>query len=56
MDENHVTGSHAEDVILAVSLKLSATRKVALHDGLREKPAVHAANAPQADVRLQAIL
>lgn len=57
MDANHVTGSHAEDVILAVSLELSAAQwKVALHDGFRERPAVHTVGAPQADMRLQAVL
>ncbi|MGF6781380.1 hypothetical protein P3T21_006616 [Paraburkholderia sp. GAS334] len=57
MDANHVTGPYAEEVILAVSLELSAAQwKVALHDGFREKPAVHTVSAPQADVRLQAVL
>ncbi|WP_410450642.1 hypothetical protein [Paraburkholderia sp. UCT2] len=57
MDANHVTGPHAEGVILAVSLELSAAQwKVALHDGFREKPAVHTVSAPQANLRLQAVL
>jgi transposase len=42
MGANHVTGPNAEDVILAVSLELAVGKwKVALHDGRREKPAVH---------------
>jgi transposase len=57
MDANHVTGLHAENAILAVSLELSAAQwKVALHDGFREKPAVHTVSAPRANVRLQAVL
>ncbi|MGF6410308.1 hypothetical protein OKW37_001978 [Paraburkholderia sp. MM5482-R2] len=48
---------HAEGVILAVSLELSAAQwKVALHDGFREKPAVRTVGAPQAILRLQAVL
>jgi hypothetical protein len=40
-----------------VSLELSAVQwKVAVHDGFREKPAVHTVSAPQADVRLRAVL
>ena len=54
---NHVMQAHAGDVILAVSLELSAAQwKVALHDGLRERPAVHAVGAPQAELRLQSVL
>ncbi|WNC89117.1 IS110 family transposase [Paraburkholderia sp. FT54] len=57
MDKNHVTGSDAGEAILAVSLELSAAKwKVALHDGLREQPAVHTVSAPQPNVRLQAVL
>jgi transposase len=56
-DANHVTGLHVEDAVLAVSLELSAAQwKVALHDGLREKPEVHTGIAPQAEMRLQAVL
>src|SRR5258707_12234613 len=41
--------------VLAVSLELAAAKwKVALHDGRREKPAVHTVAQPQAAVRLQA--
>src|ERR1700686_3707849 len=44
-----------EEVVLAVSLELAAARwKVALHDGRREKPAVHTVAQPQAAARLQA--
>jgi len=40
-----------------VSLELAAAKwKVALHDGRREKPAVHAVAQPQAAARLQAVL
>jgi transposase len=57
MDANHVTGPHGGNIVLAVSLELSAGQwKVALHDGLREKPAVHTVSAPQANLRLQAVL
>ena len=57
MDANHVTEPHAEDVILAVSLELAVGKwKVALHDGRREKPAVHTVEQPQAQARLQAML
>lgn len=46
MDANHVTASDAGEVILAVSLELSAAKwKVALHDGLTEQPAVHSERA-----------
>jgi transposase len=57
MDADHVTEQQARDVTLAVSLELSASQwKVALHDGFREKPAVHTVSAPQASVRLQSVL
>lgn len=57
MDSNHVTGPHGGNVVLAVSLELSAAQwKVALHDGFREKPGVHTVSAPQANLRLQAVL
>ena len=49
--------THGEEVVLAVSLELAAAKwKVALHDGRREKPAVHAVAQPQAAARLQAVL
>jgi transposase len=49
--------THGEAVVLAVSLELAAAKwKVALHDGRREKPAVHAVAQPQAAARLQAVL
>jgi transposase len=39
--------------VLAVSLELTAAKwKVALHDGRREKPAVHTIAQPQAEARL----
>jgi transposase len=57
MAANHVTEPHAEDVILAVSLELAIGKwKVALHDGRRERPAVHTVAQPQAAARLQAVL
>src|SRR6202161_2428499 len=46
-----------EELVLAVSLELAAAKwKVALHDGRREKPAVHTVAQPQAAARLQAVL
>jgi len=54
-DQTFTTGS--EEAVLAVSLELAAaTWKVALHDGRREKPAVHTVAEPQAAARLQAVL
>ena len=48
---------HPEALVLAVSLELAAASwKVALHDGRREKPAVHTVAQPQAAARLQAVL
>src|SRR5258707_5053496 len=49
--------THGEEVVLAVSLELAAAKwKVALHDGRRERPAVHTVAQPQAAARLQAVL
>src|SRR6202171_228049 len=49
--------THSEEFVLAVSLELAASKwKVALHDGRREKPAVHTVAQPQAAARLQAVL
>jgi len=46
-----------EEPVLAVSLELAAAKwKVALHDGRRERPAVHTVAQPQAAARLQAVL
>src|SRR5258707_14428030 len=54
-DQTFTTGG--EEVVLAVSLELAAASwKVALHDGRREKPAVHTVAQPQAAARLQAVL
>src|SRR5258708_40371218 len=54
-DQTFTTGS--EELVLAVSLELAAASwKVALHDGRREKPAVHTVAQPQAAARLQAVL
>jgi hypothetical protein len=48
---------HPEAFVLAVSLEFAAASwKVALHDGRREKPAVHTVAQPQAAARLQAVL
>jgi len=50
------TGS-TDVLVLAVSLELSAAKwKVAVHDGRREKPAVHTVAQPQAAARLKAVL
>ena len=44
-------------LVLAVALELAAAKwKVALHDGRREKPAVHTVAQPQAATRLQAVM
>ena len=49
--------THSEEVVLAVSLELAAASwKVALHDGRRDKPAVHTVAQPQAAARLRAVL
>ena len=49
--------TEAGELILAVSLELAtATWKIALHDGRREKPAVHTVAQPHAAARLQAVL
>src|SRR6202521_4244902 len=49
--------TRGEEVVVAVSLELAAASwKVALHDGRREKPAVHTVAQPQAAARLQAVL
>jgi transposase len=54
-DQAFTTGG--EETVLAVSLELAAAKwKVALHDGQREKPAVHTVAQPQAAARLQAVL
>ena len=54
-DQTFTTGG--EETVLAVSLELAAAKwKVALHDGRREKPAVHTVAQPQAAARLQAAL
>ena len=49
--------SETEEAVLAVALELAAkTWKVALHDGRRERPALHTVEQPQAASRLQAVL
>src|ERR1700726_2030671 len=54
-DQTFTTGG--EETVLAVSLELAAAKwKVALHDGRREKPAVHTVAQPQAAARLHAVL
>ncbi len=41
--------TYSDTPVLAVSLELAAAKwKVALHDGRREKPAVHTVAQPQA--------
>lgn len=51
------SGTAADELLLAASIELASGKwKVALHDGQREKPAIHTvANAKAAD-RLQAVL
>ena len=45
-DQTFTTGG--EEPVLAVSIELAAARwKVALHDGRREKPAVHTVAQPE---------
>jgi transposase len=54
-DQTFIT--RGEEAILAVSLELAGAKwKVALHDGRRETPAVHAVAQPQAAARVQAVL
>src|ERR1700692_186930 len=49
--------TRGEEVVVAGSLELAAAKwKVALHDGRREKPAVHTVARPAAATRLQAVL
>ncbi|CAJ0780058.1 hypothetical protein [Ralstonia chuxiongensis] len=56
MDTSDVSDSHAMAMVLAVSLELSAAQwKVALHDGQREKPAIHTVSVVDAQKRLQAV-
>ena len=57
MRTNQTFTTGGEETVLAVSLELAAAKwKVALHDGRREKPAVHTVAQPQAAARLQAAL
>jgi transposase len=57
MRTDHTFTAGGEELVLAVSLELAAAKwKVALHDGRREKPAVHTVAQPQAAARLQAVL
>jgi transposase len=54
-DPAYTTG--IESFVLAVSLELAAAKwKVALHDGQRDRPAVHTVAEPEAAARLQAVL
>jgi hypothetical protein len=54
-DQTFTTGG--EEPVLAASLELAASKwRVALHDGRRERPAVHSVAEPQAAARLQAVL
>jgi transposase len=56
-DQTYASHHDPEALVLAVSLELAgASWKVALHDGRREKPAVHTVAQPQAAARLQAVL
>ena len=57
MRTDHTFTPGGEELVLAVSLELAAAKwKVALHDGRREKPAVHTVAESQAAARLQAVL
>jgi len=57
MGTNQTSTTGSEEPLLAVSIELAAAHwKIALHDGQREKPAVHTVAQPQAGVRLQAVL
>ena len=57
MRTDHTFTAGGEELVLAVSLELAAAKwKVALHDGRREKPAVHTVAESQAAARLQAVL
>src|ERR1700682_3341173 len=54
-DQTFTTGG--EELVLAVSLELAAAKwKVALHDGRRERPAVHTVAQPEGGARLQGVL
>src|SRR3984893_19154099 len=54
-DQTFTTGS--EELVLELSREVAAASwKVALHDGRREKPAVHRVAQAQAAARLQAVL
>jgi len=57
MRTDHTFTAGGEELVLAVSLELAAAKwKVALHDGRRERPAVHTVAQPEAAARLQAVL
>ncbi|MGF6963860.1 transposase [Paraburkholderia sp. WC7.3g] len=57
MHTQQVSRPCAEEIVLAVSLELAMAKwKVALHDGHRDRPAVHTVTQPQAASRLQAVL
>ncbi|MGF6547106.1 IS110 family transposase [Paraburkholderia youngii] len=57
MRANRSITTGSEELLLAVSLELAASKwKVALHDGRRERPAVHTVAEAQASTRLQAVL
>jgi transposase len=57
MRNDQMTATGNEEPLLAVSIELAVGHwKIALHDGQREKPAVHAVAQPQAAARLQAVL
>jgi len=57
MRANPAYTTSTEPLVLAVSLELAAAKwKVALHDGRRNRPAVHTVTQPDAATRLQAVL
>lgn len=51
------SGSGSDELLLAASIELASGKwKIALHDGQREKPAIHTVADAQAADRLQAVL
>jgi transposase len=57
MRTHQIEIAQAAEVALAVSLELAAAKwKVALHDGRRDRPAVHTVAEPDLAVRLEAVL
>ncbi|MEI6003125.1 hypothetical protein H3V53_40400 [Paraburkholderia bengalensis] len=56
MRANQVENAQVE-IILAASLELAGAKwKIALHDGRRDRPAIHTITEPHSAARLQAVL